>query len=322
MKMYKVLIPEKIPVIAEELLQKAGFDVIPYKAGSKFPTAFWKKHAHAVDGLISLLDNRVGASVLECLPKCRVIANYAVGFNNIDIPAATAKKMYVTNTPDVLTDATADLAFALILSVARHIVTGDAFMRQGKFKGWKPDLFLGMQLSGKTLGLVGAGRIGAAVAKRASAFGMKIIYFNRSKNQKLEESTGAKNVSLPALMKNADVISLHLPLNKYTHHIVDANMLETMKSSSILVNTARGEIVDEKHLVKILKAHKIAGAGFDVYENEPDVNPALLKLPNVVLAPHIGSATETARNEMAAIAAKNVIQVLKGRKPITPVNVI
>jgi glyoxylate reductase len=320
--MYKVLIPEKIPAIASELLQKAGFDVMSYKASAKFPTAFWKKHAPLADGFISLLDNRIDASVFEYLSKCKVIANYAVGFNNIDVQEATAKNIYVTNTPDVLTDATADLAFALILSAARHIVNGDAFMRAGKFKGWKPDLLLGMQLNGKILGLVGAGRIGTAVAKRASAFGMKIVYFNRSKNLKLEQLTGAKKVSLSVLMKNADVISLHLPLNKNTYHIIDANILETMKSSAILINTARGEIVDEKDLIKMLKEHRITGAGFDVYENEPNINQALLKLSNVVLAPHLGSATETARNEMAAIAAKNVIQVLKGRKPITPVNAI
>jgi glyoxylate reductase len=320
--MYKVLIPEKIPQTASELLDKAGLEVIRYKAGSKFPTAFWKKQAPVVDGFISLLDNRIDAKVLSCLSKCKVIANYAVGFNNIDVTEASTRGMYVTNTPDVLTNATADLAFALILAVARHIITGDSFMRQGKFKGWKPDLLLGTQLSGKTLGLVGAGRIGNAVAKRATAFGMTVIYFNRSRNQKLEDSTDAKKVSLASLVKAADVISLHLPLNKETYHILDEKMLRTMKASAIFINTARGEIVDEKALIKMLKANAIAGAGFDVYENEPQVNPALLKLPNVVLAPHLGSATETARNEMAAIAAKNVIAVLKGRKPITPVNTI
>jgi glyoxylate reductase len=320
--MYKVLVPERIPSVAFELLQSAGLEVIPYKAGKKFPTAFWKAHAPQADGLISLLDNRIDKSVLDRLSNCKVIANYAVGFNNIDTQEATMKRIYVTNTPDVLTDATADLAFALVLSCARHIVTGDDFMRQGKFKGWKPDLLLGMQLSGKTLGLVGAGRIGAAVAKRAAAFGMKIVYFNRSRNQHLEENTGAKKVSLPSLIKNADVITLHLPLSKDTFHIVDAAMLASVKKSAIVINTARGEIIDEKCLIKMLKEGRIAGAGFDVYENEPHVHPALLKLPNVVLAPHIGSATETARNEMAAIAAKNVINVLKGRKPITPVNAI
>ncbi len=320
--MYKVLIPEKIPHIASELLHNAGFDVIPYKAGKIFPTAFWNKQANLVDGFISLLDNRIDAGVLAKLPRCKVIANYAVGFNNIDVAAASKRGMYVTNTPDVLTDATADIAMALILAVARHIVKGDTFMRQGKFKGWKPDLLLGMQLSGKTLGLVGAGRIGAAVAKRAAAFGMKIMYYNRSRNVQIETSLGAKKVTLAKLMNSADIISLHLPLNKETFHILDGKLLRAMKHSSILINTARGEIVDEAILIKMLKEKAIAGAGFDVYENEPKVNPALLTLPNVVLVPHLGSATDTARNEMAAIAAKNVIAVLKGRKPITPVNTI
>lgn len=320
--MNRILIPERIPQVASELLQKAGFEVIRYKAGNTFPTAFWKKHAPAADGFISLLDNRIDAKAITQLTKCKVIANYAVGFNNIDVAEASARGIYVTNTPDVLTDATADMAFALILASARHIVTGDRFMRQGKFKGWKPDLLLGMQLSGKTLGLVGAGRIGAAVAKRAAAFGMKVIYYNRSEKRALENTVGARKVTLASLMKSADIISLHVPLNNETHHILDENLLRTMKTSAILINTARGEIVDEKVLIKMLKAKLIAGAGFDVYENEPLVNPALLKLPNVILAPHLGSATETARNEMAAITAKNVIAVLKGRKPVTPVNTI
>ncbi len=320
--MYKVLIPEKIPHAAFELLRKAGLGVISYKAGGKFPTAFWNKQAPLADGFVSLLDNRIDAKVLSRLSKCKVIANYAVGFNNIDITEASARGMYVTNTPDVLTDATADLTFALILASARHIIEGDGFMRQRKFKGWKPDLLLGMQLSGKTLGLVGAGRIGAAVAKRAAAFGMKIIYFNRSRNQKLEDTTGARKVTLASLMKTADVISLHLPLNKGTYHMVDSKLLAMMKTTAILINTARGEIVDEQALIRMLKTKAISGAGFDVYENEPVVNPDLLKLNNVVLAPHLGSATETARNAMAAISVKNVIAVLKGGKPITPVNTI
>jgi len=195
-------------------------------------------------------------------------------------------------------------------------------MRAHKFTGWKPDLLLGMQLSGKTLGIVGAGRIGLAVGIRAAAFGMKIIYYNRSKNPELEKITGAKKVELPALFKNADIVSLHLPLTKDTHHIINEPLLKSLKKTAIVINTARGEIMDEKILISMLKKRQIGGAGFDVYENEPHVNLELLKLENVVLVPHIGSATETARNEMAAIAAKNVIAVLKGRKPITPVKVI
>ena len=317
-----VLIPEKIPLTARDLLLQAGYHVVSYKGNVPFPSRQWLRDAQRADALITLLDNRIDKKIIESLTKCRVIANYAVGFNNIDVQAANDKGIIVTNTPDVLTDATADLAFALILATARHIVTGDSFVRDNQFKGWKPDLLLGMELRGNTLGIVGAGRIGMAVAIRAKAFGMNILYYNRSRKVEFEKLTGAKKVSLPELIKKSDVISLHVPLNGVTHQLISKELLESMKSTAIIINTARGEIVDEKALITLLQKKKIFGAGIDVYENEPAINPALLQLHNVVLAPHVGSATYTARNRMAAIAAKNIIQVLSGKKPLSPVKPI
>ena len=206
-----------------------------------------------------------------------------------------------------------------MLACARNIIEADKFMREDKFEGWKPKLYLGIELRGKTIGIIGAGRIGIETAKRAKAFGMKIVYFNSSKKDALEKETGAKKVSLNYLMKNSDVISLHLPLTQKTFHLLDEEKLSLMKRDAILVNTARGEILDEKALIKILKRKKIFSAGFDVYENEPKINKELLKLKNVVILPHIGSATFEARNKMAELSARNVEKVLMGKKPLSGV---
>jgi glyoxylate reductase len=226
----------------------------------------------------------------------------------------------LTNTPDVLTDATAEIAVSLILSCARRITESDRFMRDNKFKGWEPDLLKGIELNKKVLGIVGAGRIGQATAKRMLGFGCKIVYFNKSRKPEFEEKYGATKVSLNRLMKISDFISIHLPLNDETKQLLDRSKLELTKKSAILVNTARGEIVEEKHLIRMLKKKRLFSAGFDVYENEPKFNPELLKLQNVVLLPHIGSATIETRDNMALLAAKNIVRILKGRKALTPVN--
>ncbi len=271
------------------------------------------------DAVIPLLTDKIDKEAIDKMKKCKVIANYAVGFNNIDVDYAKSKGIIVTNTPDVLTDSTADLTMALVLACARRIPEAEKLVRDKKFKGWKPKLFLGMELKDKYFGILGAGRIGSAVAKRAHAFGCKILYFSDIRNIEIEKKLGAKRVSLISILKKSDIISIHLPLNKKTYYLLNKTNLHLLKKSAIVINTARGEITDEKFLLSMLKQNKIASAGFDVYENEPDLREEFYKLHNVVLLPHIGSATVEARNNMSLLAAKNVIAVLSGRKAITPV---
>lgn len=315
----KVFITRHIPGKAIDILLSEGFDVVEFGKNKPITRKEIIRYASDASGIISLLTDKFDEEVLSRLPECRVIANYAVGFNNIDIKAAQKCGITVTNTPDILTNATADIAFLLALSCARNFNEGEKLMRQGKFKGWEPGMLLGMEFYGKTFGIVGAGRIGSAVARRAKAFGCNIVYYSRSRNEVLENETGALKLSLTKLMKNSDIVSLHLPLSPKTYHLLDRDMLSLLKSTAILVNTARGEIVDEAALIDMLKEGKLFSAGFDVYENEPDVKKELLKFKNVVLLPHLGSATYEARSQMAELCARNVVNVLKGRKAITPV---
>lgn len=270
-------------------------------------------------GVVAMLGNRFDREFISKLDSVRVISNFAVGYNNVDVEAATEKGIAVTNTPGVLTDATADLAFGLLLSLARRIVEGDNFVRAHKFKGWAPMLMLGHEVSGKTIGIVGAGRIGAAVASRAKGFGMKILYNSHRRNPEIDAMRGM-HVRLDRLMRESDFISLHVPLNEETDGLIGRPEISLMKRSAILVNTARGEVVDEKALISALKRGRIAGAGLDVYVNEPKLNPEFYKLSNVVLAPHLGSSTLETRARMSELAALNVIAVLKGERPKAIVN--
>ncbi|MBP8661607.1 MAG: D-glycerate dehydrogenase, partial [Mesotoga sp.] len=250
------------------------------------------KGARDASALISLLSDRIDSEVISSLPKLKVIANYAVGYNNIDIEEAKRRKIRVTNTPGALTDATADLTMALLLATSRRIVEGDRLVREHKFEGWKPGLLKGPALKGKILGIVGMGRIGKAVASRAKAFGMNILYHNRKPLlQSEEEELCVKHVSLEELLKSSDFISLHVPLMGETYHLLNEKRLSLLKPEAIIINTSRGAVIDEKALIKALKDGKIAGAGLDVYEEEPFVPQELIDLPNVVLLPHLGSAT-------------------------------
>lgn len=316
----KIFITRKIPSLAKELLIKEGFVVNEYSKNSAIPLNELIENVKESDGIISLLTEKFDRKLIDTLKNCKIIANYAVGFNNIDINYAKRKGIIVTNTPKVLTNATAEIAVSLVLACARKIVESDKFMRGDNFIGWEPKLFQGIQLTGKTIGIIGAGRIGQAAAGMLKGFGCKIIYFNKSKKPKFERELKAKKVSLTKLMRTSDIVSIHVPLNEQTKHLLDKEKLNLLKTSAIIVNTARGEIIDEKYLIKMLKKKRIFAAGFDVYENEPNYNKELLKLGNTVLLPHIGSATYETRNKMAELAAKNVINVLKGKKPITPVN--
>ena len=315
----KIFITREIPEAGILLLKKKGFEVSVYKKENPITRKEFIKEIKNCDGLISLLTDKIDKEAIDKMKKCKVIANYAVGFNNIDVDYTKSKGIVVTNTPDVLTDSTADLTMALVLSCARLLPQAEQFVRARKFVGWKAKLFLGVELKDKYFGILGAGRIGTAVAKRAHAFGCKILYFSDFQNINIEKNLGAKRVSLNMLLKKSNIISIHLPLNKKTYNILNKTNLHLLKESAILINTARGEIIDEKFLLSMLKQNKIASAGFDVYENEPLLKPEFYKLKNVILLPHIGSATVEARNNMSLLSAKNVIAVLTGKRAITPV---
>lgn len=315
----KIFITRNIPESGINLLKKNGFEVSIYKKDNPIPYKELIRQVKNCDALISLLSDRIDKDVIDNMKKCKVIANYAVGFNNIDVEYAKSKGIIVTNTPDVLTDSTADLAMALVLACARKLPEAEKFVRDKKFVGWKPKLFLGIELRNKYFGILGAGRIGSAVAERAHAFGCKIIYYSNSHNKYLDEKLNAKKLSLNSVLKKADILSLHLPLNKKTNKLLNSSNLHFLKESSIFINTARGEIVDERVLIKMLKENKLFAAGFDVYDDEPNLKKEFFGLKNVILLPHIGSGTIEARDKMSVLAAKNIIAVLKGKKAITPV---
>ncbi|MEM4257896.1 MAG: D-glycerate dehydrogenase [Candidatus Thermoplasmatota archaeon] len=272
------------------------------------------------DGLLCLLTDQIDKEVLEANPQLKMIANYAAGYNNIDIKTATEKGIPVSNTPDVLTDATAEMAWALLFSVARRIVEGDTFTRAKKFKGWAPLLMLGQDISNKTLGVIGAGRIGTAFALKSKGFNMQVLYVDTQRNTILEQELSATKVSLPELLQNSDFISIHVPLVETTYHLIGKQELNMMKKNAILINTSRGPVVDEEALVDALKKNVIFGAGLDVYEHEPKIHIDLFKLTNVVLQPHSASATYTTRVRMAVMAAENMLAGLKGVRPPNCVN--
>ena len=268
------------------------------------------------DGLFCLLVDRIDKPVIAAARRLKVIANCAVGFDNIDIGFARENGILVTNTPGVLTEATADLTWALILAVARRIPQADRFTREKRFTGWELDLFLGQEVSGRRLGIIGLGRIGKAVAERARAFRMDVVYHDPHRlSLKEEKSLGVTPISLDELLSTSDIVTIHAALNPQTHHLLSAEKLTLMKRTAILVNVARGPIVDESALAEALAKGKLWGAGLDVYEREPAVEKRLLGLKNVVLLPHIGSATGQTRLRMAMTAARNLVQGLRGERP-------
>jgi len=318
-KKFKVLITREIPPNAKEILREKC-DLEIFNKNEPISRNTLKDLIRDKDGVICLLSEEIDKEIIDLAQNLRVISSYAVGYNNIDVEYATKKGIAVTNTPGILTDATADLAWALLLGIVRRIAEGDRMIRSTGFKGWGPLLLLGGDLYGKTLGIVGAGRIGNAVAKRSIGWNMKILYFDRNINSELERECNAKKVKLETLVRESDLISIHLPLSEETHHLFNRKILRQMKSTAFLVNTARGPIVEEKALIQALREKWIAGAGLDVYEFEPEVSKELIKMDNVVLLPHIGSATKSTREEMARIAAENLLAVLEGNLPIAVVN--
>jgi glyoxylate reductase len=299
----RVLITQIIDSAGIAQLKAAGLEVDVWSESTPMPREQMLTRLAGCAGLLSMLNDRVDGAVMDAGPL-RVVANHAVGVDNIDLAAAGERGVTVTNTPGVLTDATADLTFALLLAVARRLPEAEAYLRGGRFRGWQPTLLRGMDLRGATLGIVGLGRIGKAVAHRARAFGMELIHSSRS-----------GGVSLDELLSRSDVVSLHCPLTPKTRHLIDASALRRMKRTAILINTARGPVVDEAALAQALNQGWIAGAGLDVFEAEPEVNPALLRCPNAILLPHLGSATYGTRERMGQMVAADIIAVLHGQTP-------
>ncbi len=314
-----VFVTRRIPEPAPHRLREAADDFAIYDEDRSLAPEALAQAVSGRDAVLCLLTDRIDRAILEAAKGCRLFANMAVGYNNIDVQAATDLGILVTNTPGVLTESTADLTFALILSVARRIVEGDATMRAGEFEGWGPLYMLGTEVSGSTLGLIGPGRIATAVARRAVGFGMRLLYHGRSENSELE-SLGAQAVGLDDLLRTSDFVSLHVPLTDQTKHLINARALGLMKPTAFLVNTARGPVVDEAALVDALRSGRIAGAGLDVYEREPDMAEGLALCPNTVLLPHLGSATHTTRAAMAAMAADNILALWRGERPPNLVN--
>ncbi len=273
------------------------------------------------DAVLCLLTDMMDEEIIKAGDDLKVISNYAVGYDNIDVEAATERGIVVTNTPGVLTEATAEIAWALMMSVARNVVNGDEFVREDRFEGWDPTLMLGHELHGKTLGIVGMGNIGSKVAEMSQGFDMEVIYYNKSRNEDIEEKIGAEFVELDELLSRSDFVSLHVPLTDKTEGMIGKEELELMSYDSYLINTARGEVVDEDALVETLKEGGIAGAGIDVYADEPHgANPDYYDLDNVVLTPHLGSASHKAREGMAVMAAENILSILEGKEPENIVN--
>jgi len=314
--MAKVFVTYKIPDMGLNLL-KEKFEVIINPYDRLLTKDELIKAASNFDALITMLADTIDKDVLESgKDRLKIVANYAVGYNNIDFEKAKELGIYVTNTPGVLTETTADLAWALMLAISRRIVESDAFTRSGKFEGWKPELFLGNDVYGKILGIIGFGNIGQAVARRAIGFNMKVYYYQRHKvAPEIEKSLHATYLSLEEVLTKSDFISLHVPLTKETYHLIDNKRLSLIKKTAYLINTARGPVIDEKVLCQKLKNNEIAGAALDVYENEPIICEDLFKLNNVILTPHIGSASYETRSKMSLMVAKDVIQSLNGEKP-------
>ncbi|RAL25730.1 2-hydroxyacid dehydrogenase [Thermoflavimicrobium daqui] len=278
-------------------------------------------HLQGKEALVCTVTEMIDQELIEACPDLRIISNYGVGFNNIDVSATNRRGILVTNTPDVLTDATADMTWALILAVARRVVEGDSLVRQGQWNGWSPTFMLGGDVTGKTLGIIGMGRIGQAVAKRALGFQMKVLYYSRTRlPSHLEKELNVVYCELDQLLRQADFVSIHTPYSSLTHHLIGEKQLMEMKPTAYLINTARGAVVDELALIKALKEKQIAGAGLDVFEHEPYVPQSLCDMDQVVLAPHLGSATRDSRIKMGEIVVQNLIAYFQGKKPPCLVN--
>jgi glyoxylate reductase len=314
-----VFVTRPLPAPGCDLLVDLGYEVRANDEDRPLERAELIAGIEGADALLCMLSDRIDVEVLDAAPLLRVVSNYAVGFDNIDVAAARQRGIEVTTTPGVLTDATADLAWALLLAAARNLGAGERLVRAGEWTGWAPRQLLGEPLRHQTLGIVGMGAIGQAVARRAQGFGMKVVYFNRNQvAPEIETSLGAEFVSFDDLLRRSDFLSLHAPLNDQSRHMFDARAFRLMKPTAVLVNTGRGALIDEAELVNVLGEGRIAAAGLDVYEFEPKITDGLLTLDNVVLAPHLGSASTLARGDMVRLCCENIVEVLAGRPAVTP----
>ncbi len=318
----KAFVSRAIPPAGRAVLDGAeGLEIVANERDEGLSQADLIAQASPVDGLLCLLTDTINAKVLAACPNLKVLSNMAVGYNNIDVAEATRRGIIVTNTPGVLTETTADFTWALLLTIARRLGEGERLVRRGEWQGWGPLQLLGGEVHGKTLGLIGMGRIGQAVAHRARGFNMRVLYHSRTQlPANLETELAARHVGLDELLATSDFVSLHAPLTSQTHHLLNGSRLAKMKPTAYLINTARGPLVDEAALVEALRQGQIAGAALDVYEHEPKLDPGLFALENVVLAPHLGSASHDTRNEMSRLAATNLVMALQGDLPIHVVN--
>lgn len=314
----KVFVTRNIPESGLELMKANGIEVEVSALDRPLTREEFMEKIKGVDGILSQLVDKIDGEVMDAAgAQLKVIANYAVGYDNIKIPEAHQRSILVTNTPDVLTDAVADHAMALMLAAAHRVAESDRFSRAGKYTGWQPFLLLGQDVYGKTLGVIGMGRIGSALARRAAkGFGMKVLYYDRGQSiPELDAELGSKSATMEELLKNSDFISVHVPLLPETRHLISAPQFELMKKTAVLVNTARGPVVDEGALLNALQKGDIFAAGIDVWENEPQLTPGLAELENIVLTPHTASATVETRANMSQVAAQNIVAALKGEEP-------
>ncbi len=319
----KIFVTRKIPKIGIEKLKKAGYDVKVREEEAPIPRDEFLNELKngKYDAVLSLLSDKIDAEVFDASPKTKIFSNYAIGYNNMDVKEAEKRGVYVTNTPSLKSAlAVAERTVCLMIAVASRIIEADQYVRKGGYKYWDPNLFIGQSLYGKKFGIIGAGRIGSRAARIAhNGFAMPVVYYDIERNEEIEYELGAdRRDSMEQILKESDVVSLHVPLNEKTKGIINKKHLEMMKPTAVLINTSRGPVIKENDLVDALKDRKIAGAGLDVFENEPDLALGLSELPNVVLPPHIASATEDGRNEMSEMAADNIIAVLSGEKPPYP----
>ena len=317
----KVYVTRELPETGLRVI-KERFDTEVWPEYAPPPKSVIIEKASKVDALTTLLSDKIDAEVFEAAPNLKIVAQLAVGFDNIDVKEATKRGVYVTNTPGVLTETTADFAWALLMAAARRVVEADKYVRTGKWRvGWHPMMFQGRDVYGATLGIVGLGRIGSSIAKRAKGFDMRVLYHDVVRRQDLEKDLGIEYTEIDALLQEADFVTLNVPLLKETQHLMDEKRLKLMKKTAILINNARGPVIDEKALYKALKEGWIAGAGLDVFEQEPmSTGNPLLALDNVVVAPHISSSSFETRSKMAEMVAENLITFFEGKAPPNLVN--
>jgi len=313
----KVVVTRKIPRVGIDALEDAGLEVVGNSSEKLLVGEELKAFVKGADAILCLILDKIDDAVLETAgPQLKIVANYGMGFDNIDLVSAKKRNVLVTNTPSTLSaQAVAEFAIGLMFALSKRIVETDKFARNGNFNGWKPELFIGQNLEGKTLGLVGMGNIGTKVAKMARGLGMRVVYYKRNRDMKIEAETKVEYMSLDNLLRESDYVSIHCPLTTETQGMINEDKINLMRDTAFLINTARGKIVDESALASALKTGRLAGAGLDVFEYEPEINPELLGLPSVVLTPHIASSVQEVRDEMALMAARNVIEALNGRTP-------